>query len=399
MLKNSTRRKVLANKSFFTIVNAMKYTNQIAITFLTALFLNSFYSAKAAANELILPLEVFQSKGYVPVPQPTAKRDMQKNKTEMPTQMPWPVVFADAVHTVAQGYVDFQDYGDEYPYFHGGCDLRSAANSDVVATVTGTLEGGFYGYTNNADGSMVKQWQAWNGSPRRDAYFELAIVTDDGYRFEYHHVDSEKLPASTVQALNKGHVRIQAGTVIGKVNGWAFSFQNYSHIHYNIVRPDGMRVNPEYYSVATADHTAPVIQAVYGLDSRGQAIEIHEGDNIPGTITEIVVATTDKHDKDAYMQTPTFASIEFDGGHNFSWDFRQFLTTADGQFPPIWSVFKKELRLSNGIRKITSGQYGKGLFLMRLPVLATDHGGFTITIGDTAGNKSTVRGNLSAVLP
>lgn len=349
-----------------------------------------FPALSSHADELVRSRAYFETRGYKPV--------RFIHSTEVPTELgrdlPWPVKFADASHAVAQNYVNFQEYDANESYFHGGCDLRSPGNSDVVASVGGTLEGGFYGYVTNADGSMEKQWQPWSGRGKHDPYFELAIVTDDGYRFEYHHVDSEKLPPATIAALNAGSARVTAGTVIGKVNAWAFAFEIYAHIHYNIIRSDGLRMNPEFFSVSTPDHTAPSIQGVYGLTKTGRTISIKNGDTISDELEEIVVATTESHDLDAYVQTPPFASIAFEDGVSFAWDFRQSLQTQEGKFPAIWSVFKKNLTLPNGGSLWTSGQYGQGLSLIRLPVSAGAAGAFTIAIGDTAGNQSRVQARI-----
>jgi hypothetical protein len=201
-------------------------------------------------------------------------------------------------------------------------------------------------------------------------------------------VDSENLPASTIAALNKGHVRVEAGTVIGKINGWAFRPYRYDHIHYNIIAPDGTRMNPEYYSEAVPDHTAPNIRGVYGIAEGGNVVPITENAVVNERLKEIVVATTESHDNDAYVQTPPYASLQFSGS-GFAWDFRRTLT-SEGAFPDIRKVFLDELRLPGGRSLSTSGQYGEGLFLMRLPVSASSHGAFTVTVGDTAGNASTV---------
>lgn len=340
----------------------------------------------ASADELILPPGLFRALGYEPVTYTRA----QRLTPDLPLGLPWPVSFVDGAHNVAQNYVNFQDYGDG-AYFHGGCDLRTEGGSDVVAATSGRLEGGYYGYSLSPEGTLQKQWRPWNGQIRRDPYFELAIVTDDGYRFEYHHVDPQLLPASTIAALDRGNARIEAGTVIGKVNGWAFP--GYDHIHYNVLRPDGVPVNPEFYSTAIADQSAPTIQGVYGVTLQGKTVVIAGGATVTESLREIIVATTESHDGDAYVQTPPFAALEFASGTT-SWDFRRLLATSEGQRPDIRRVFAPSLRLPNGRSLSTWGRYGAGIFLLRLALPAGASGPFTVTVGDTMGNERVFRANL-----
>ena len=352
----------------------------------------ALFQSIGSADESVRPQIYFRARGYVAVS--TTTHPLRRALRDLPGLLPWPVVFQDAAHTIAQNFVNFQDYDGASPYFHQGCDLRSAGDSEVVAPVDGILEGGYYGYTNLPTGAMQKQWQPWNGQTHADPYFELAIVTEDGYRFEMHHVDSQKLPAFTVQALNQGHVRVKAGTVIGKVNAWAFP--GYSHVHYNIIRPDGVFANPEYYSIPLPDHTAPAILGVFALTPDGKATALRPGEVLPFHPAQFVVASTESHDRDAYVQTPPIARIHFASGGSFAWNFRQWLVGPDGHFPDIRQVFDLDgLALPDGRRLETFGQYGKGMFLIRLPVGAADHGEFEIALADTTGNSSVFRAALA----
>jgi hypothetical protein len=373
-----------------------------------ALFLPLLLAQNVFADELILSQKTFRELGYLPVSQSPSPATQSSSAAltarlaslQPATKLSWPVEFVDPAHTVAQNFFNFQMYDPSSAYFHGGCDLRANGHGNVRASDAGILEGGFYGYVAAPDGSLQKQWQAWNGHGRHDPYFELAVVRDDGVRFEYHHIDSEDLPANIIQALNQGNTRIQAGDVIGKVNAWAFAEEEYSHIHYNMIRPDKVNVNPEYYSVSLPDHTAPKILGVYGIDANGTAHLLANSRGPTERWTEFVVATTDSHDGDAYVQTPPYVSISFAAGGNFTWDFRQALILPSGQFPKIWDVFEKSLypvdtKTGKSLPPIeTVGQYGTGEFLIRLPIKSTDSGPFTITVGDVEGNSTFFRSSL-----
>jgi hypothetical protein len=339
------------------------------------------------ADERVLPLATLQKMGYRPFNSFPHYRGQRQVRSELPTGLKWPVQFVDAARNIAQNYVNFQQYGGDLPYYHKGCDLRSPPNSIVKAPVTGVLEGGYYSYTDNPDGSEIKHWIPWNGKTHSDPYFELAVVTPDGYRFEMHHVDSMNLPKETIQALNKGNVVVQEGTAIGTVIPWG---RDYDHIHYNIFRQDGVIVNPEAYTVSPADHIAPKIQAVYGVRADGSVIEIINGGTV-GPLQQIIVATTETRDNSIYVQTPPYIGIQFQTREMFAWDFRKVLLGPDAKWPDIRQVFVARFKTPNGKVLTTSGQYGQGLFLMRLPVPAA-RGPFVIAVSDTAGNTTKFSG-------
>jgi len=363
-----------------------------SILIVLAVFVGPFVcSARGYGNERHISVQEALQRGYRPFKAFHNYRGVRGYALEnVQHNLSWPVQFQDASQTIAQNYLNFQEYGGG-AYFHKGCDLRSPAGSTVTAPVTGVLEGGYYSYGNNPDGSETKMWIPWNGKAHYDPYFELALVTPDGYRFELHHVDSENLPASTVEALNKGGVTVPAGAQIGKVLPWPDGV--YNHIHYNIFRQDEVILNPEAYSVQVPDHVAPTIYGVYGIKTDGSVIEAKAGQSVAGPLTEFVIATTETRDQSIYVQTPPFVGIKFNSGFTTFWDFREKLLSSDGQWPDIRNVFLPALLTPSGQRLETFGQYGKGLFLMRLKV-AGQSGPFSIKVGDTAGNFATFEGTV-----
>jgi len=373
--------------------------SQWILPFMFFLSLSSIVSPSAMADELHLPLALFRALGYQPftASHPNlAQSSLVPNQTNPGENLPWPVKFQDGSHTIAQNYVNFQDYSNS-PYFHKGCDLRAQGNSDVTAPISGTLEGGYYGYADRPDGSEEKQWKPWNGQTHADPYFELAVISDDGYRFELHHIDSEKLPQTTIDALNRGHTRVIVGTIIGKVNGWAFQTYDYDHIHYNIYNPEGVPVNPEAFSskAEVPDHTAPMIHGVYAVAaSDGHTFEIKSGETVLESVQSLVVATTESRDQDAYVQTTPYLGVKFTKGSAFAWDFRKILLGPDGKWPNIHAVFADQVTAADGSTIENFGQFGRGMFLMKLTVEPSDHGSFEITASDTAGNET----HFSAIL-
>jgi hypothetical protein len=303
--------------------------------------------------------------------------------------LPWPVRFVDAAHNIAQNYVQFQDYGDG-AYYHKGCDLRSHYGEDVIAPISGTLEGGYYAYETHPDGSQTKFMKPWPGAPHDDLYFELAVVTPDGFRFELHHVDSMRLTSDALHALNTSDNQIAAGTRLGSVVKWPYQPGRgaYDHIHYNVIRNDGLIMNPEYYSAEVSDHVAPRIHGVFGVAANGEAAKFESGRSLPLAPVEIVVAATETRENSAYVQTPPLVAVAFANDPTpIAWDFRQFLATSS-RWPDLREVFAPQIRTRDGVKLETFGQYGAGMFLFRLKLKPGQTGPFRVTVGDTYGNNA-----------
>jgi hypothetical protein len=343
--------------------------------------------AAAYGNERFLPKETLLEMGYRPYRAQSAPPESFSALNELPTDLPWPVRFQDEGHTIAQSFVQFQDYGSG-AYFHGGCDLRTLANAPVVAPVNGVLEGGYYSYSSNPDGSTTKYWKAWKESELHDdLYFELALTTDDGYRFELHHVDPMHLPPSTVAALNHGNIKIKKGIRIATVHPWD---SDYHHVHYNVIAPDGHIINPEAHSVLVTDTLAPEILGVFGLNLQSQYLHLTGDQSIAiPLLKEIVVVTRERKNFSRYYQTPPYVALTFDSGESVAWDFRQMLW-IENAFPDIRQVFLPSLDSDDGLHYQNFGNYGAGQFLMRLK-MPNARGPFHIDVSDIAGNSVSFR--------
>lgn len=339
-------------------------------------------SFSAYADENILPATELQAQGY--------KVWKYSNKSVQSTpahSLNWPVRFQDAAHQMGNTMAQFQPFGGA-PYFHGGCDLRVSAGAEVIAPVRGKIEAGHYGYSTNTDGSLTKHWIAWpgQGSP---IYFEVAVVADDGIRYEFHHMERDSLPDNIVKMLDAGGGTVEAGALLGYVIEWPGG--DYHHTHYNIILPNGVRVNPEFVSLPLQDTLAPEISAAFAVMPNGSVVDFSRG-VFSQKPQEIIVAVKDKKNFNVYEHPPVYASFKFDAGGASLWDFRQFLL-VDGKFPNLFEFYKESLTLPNGRRIRTEGGYGMGQSLIRVKVPA-GVGAFTIEIGDVVGNISTLRGTI-----
>ncbi len=298
----------------------------------------------------------------------------------------WPVKFEDESHTIGQNFLQYQDYGDR-PYIHGGCDLRALGDSDVRAPISGILEGGFYGYATNENGSLEKYWKPWDGTPKRDPYFELAVVSNDGTRYELHHIDSEKLPQATIDALNNRGSRVVAGAILGKVNGWAFDYQKYPHVHYNIIRNDGVRINPEALSSPLSKNSSPEIERVYVPTNNGQLKSFQDGDFVEIGTEYIVLVANDRYDKNVYVNPPVRAEIYYQNGDVSGYNFSQFLLDPKNLFPDIRNVFIKSIVTPDQGEITTRGNWGRGPFVMKIPIISNHKGSFAIVVSDSFGRE------------
>ncbi len=338
------------------------------------------------ADERILSEKELLTLGLKPV---ARVRVNKKTLTDPERGAPWPVTFKSQAASIAQNYVQYQNYGTGQ-YYHGGCDLRAEPYSEMRAPVSGKLEAGYYGYKTESDGSDTKWWKAWDGKPTDSLYFEVAVVTDTGYRYEMHHVNPKTLPGDIVSLLNAGiknpgSVRVEAGRLLAYVSKWS---SEYDHVHYNIVRADGVRMNPEQFSVEVTDTQAPKILETYAIDSKGKGVPLVEGASVPKTSNELVVLTTESRDGNQYVQTPTYLSVVFESGEASGWDFRTWLADANGKWVDIRNFFIPSLRTTTRKTVSTYGNYGEGQFLIRLPLPLNATGRFQLIVGDTAGNQT-----------
>lgn len=354
---------------------------QLRLGFISTVFFLGIFSA-ASADEYIASQSQLLQEGFAPVTHTLGATHAFSHTIPYDAHsLPWPVEFADEAHTLGNTLSQFQPFQNP-PYFHGGVDIRTQVDFEVRTPVSGRLEAGHYGYVTQPDGSLLKHWKPW---PEQGpaAYFEVAVVTDEGLRFEFHHINRKRLPAALIEKLNQENPTIEAGTPIG----YAISFpRDYDHIHYNVILPDGTRVNPEYVSPLVPDHAPPQIIAVVGITDKGRSVSLNQSHTEP--LVEIVVATLDQKDFGPYEHPPTSTQVRVASGEVVGWDFSKTLSDPEGKFPDLSSVFKSRIRTPDGKTLRTAGGYGTGLSLMRLHLPPGAHGPFKIQLKDAAGNSA-----------
>ncbi len=340
----------------------------------------------AHADERVRSREQLRREGYKPVVVDKLAKDPVFPYSAH--SLSWPIEFQDATHTLGNIMAQYQPFGK--PYYHGGIDVRTRGGKSVHAPVAGKLEAGHYSYVTNDDGSMDKMWKAWP-QQGESTYFEVAVVTDEGFRFEFHHVNRSTLPGPIVAMLNAGGGRVTVGMELGSAIDWVG--QDYDHIHYNIVTPSGVRLNPEFESTLLMDTMAPEISDVVAVFQNGKTQAFGGGvfNEVP---TEFNLAVQDHQNGNVYDHPPTIVKIQFDNGVDAGWDFHEKLLDVDGKFPPLWDFFVQRVKTPDGRRLSTSGGYGTGVSVVRLKVPPSAHGKFIILVKDQADNTTTFHGSV-----
>ena len=334
----------------------------------------------ATANERYEHSDYWFSQGYLPQ-HSGGHAKLNETPPWKSHSLAWPVEFENAAHSMGNTFIEFQSYGSG-PYYHGGCDLRVRRAAPLRTPVAGRIEAGHYGYTNRPDGSSEKFWRPWPETGDEN-YFEVAVITEDGFRFEFHHMDEEKLSPEVLKALKSGSGTVEAGALLGKTVEWPDGI--YHHAHYNVISPSGTHLNPEYYSPLIQDHHAPEVTTVLAAFPGDRTRPF--GDGVFETAPQyFAIAVLDHNDTNIYDHPPVYVGIEFEKGPSFTWDFRERLLGPDGKFPPIWNFFVESILDPKGRKWSTEGGYGKGLSVIRLPVPLGAHGPFVIRVADQANN-------------
>ncbi len=356
-----------------------------------------FFSLGLEANELILSAQIAKSLGYLK--KDTSKHRDLKSKTQnqlawAPHSLNWPVSFQNPLDPIGNDMVEYQPY--DGGYFHGGLDLLSPFGSHVRAPVAGRIEAGHYAYTPQSNGSLEKMWKPWpqSGNP---TYFEVAIITDEGFRFEFHHVDRNTLPPAIVEKLNKGRSsRVEVGEVLGDVLEW--EIRDYHHIHYNIIDPNGVtRVNPQYLSPEIADSIAPeVIAMAYKSKKNNIWMEFKNFQRL-NDAEEIQVVCKDQKIREGFEHPPVSSELVFQNGKKTSWNFKRSLEDENSMWPELWNFYARSLNLFSKNYE-TWGDYGHGEFIVRLKVPEKAEGPFKIKLIDDASNETLIEGENSTNL-
>lgn len=164
----------------------------------------------------------------------------------------WPV--PDVPIRIMNTLSTLQFYGPT-PGFHHGLDLAAPAGTMVVAPISGRVETRYY-YKRKSDYT-----------------YEVAIIADDGTRWELHHIDPDEIPPAVEELASTGG-RITAGEPVGGLYD-ASEIGIEPHLHINLIRTDGLYMDPLAVFPPIGDHEGPILNAHYwAVERDGALIEL-----------------------------------------------------------------------------------------------------------------------------
>lgn len=226
------------------------------------------------------PHYAFQASGEVSITRSSIPR----------SRHPWPVKVLSIGHTMAS----YQRYGAlDGAYFHHGLDIRADAAGDVLASVGG------------------KVINIENYMPGDDAYWEVAILDNEGYIWQYHHIERSSIPKNIFDAY-KNQTPIEAGSKLGEVYYWpVVTFgERYHHIHLNILGKNRVYLNPFEFLELLPDSSQPEIKAFYLIKGENPL----SSNQITGSRYTIGVEIQDLILSDVFVVPANEIVISIDGG-------------------------------------------------------------------------------------
>ena len=209
---------------------------------------------------------------------------------------PWPFPPLSIGHTSAS----YQNYSGE-AYFHHGLDIRGAAGTPILASVGGRVA--------NIE----------NYIPGNLAYWEVAILDDEGFLWQYHHIEKSSIPAGIWNSWRNG-VKVEAGAKLGEIFKWGnYSFgERYDHLHLNVLASGGTYMSPFLFLESLPDRVAPAILAA-GVLQGGRSVDDSDVDgpySLYATIHDLILHTK-------YVVPPHRVEIAIDGAASeLVWDFQ-----------------------------------------------------------------------------
>ncbi len=203
----------------------------------------------------------------------------------------------------------YQNYnsGTSTAYFHHGIDMIAPDGTDVFSRSGGRVVN-------------VENYQ-----PGNSLYWEVAILDDEGYVWQYHHIDRNTIPQAIFDAYaawqaNHNNGYISPNTYIGDIVYWTVTSFGYrfNHVHLNILAAGDAYLNTMEFHTPLSDTQKPEIQQI-GL-YRGTTL-------IPGNIISgdygLYVRARDLFLSTVYYLPPYKVEFSLDGGPLTTvWEFK-----------------------------------------------------------------------------
>lgn len=284
------------------------------------------------------------------------------SRTEYPRKN-WPFSLKSIGHTMAS----YQYYGGPLSsaYFHHGLDIRGDAGTPVFAAAGGRVVN-------------IENYKKGN-----DLYWEIAILDDQGFLWQYHHVDRRSIPQKVWDAYQKKQT-LAEGEKIGEIVKWPVtSFgERFNHVHLNVLDKKGRYLNPFHFLKKLDDQQAPVIKQI-GLLQNGKQLQ---GNSVSGNYS-LYLEATDLILHDKFVVPPHLVTVAIDGREEQTfWKFNDLPGKSD----------RKKFVNNFYVPKATVGNYNSRRIVMNLgfglkskisfPQTSGEHS-VLITVQDYLGNE------------
>lgn len=353
------------------------------------MYLSLILTFNLLGSELVLTGSYLKNKGYVKSTYSqikTLQKDIVLERLKWPFEAPYKDGF------IGNNFAQFQPYSPT-PGYHGGADMILEKNSWVSAPVSGQLEAGHYGYENNPNGTATKWWKPWPASGE-DAYFEVAVIAQNGLRYELHHLDRSTLTKEVINQLKSGNPKIEKGQQIAKVYSWS-TFFHYHHVHLNVVDETGNHLNPESHFEIIEDNIAPTIKflAVY----ENESIWINNKDVLDKAPESIAFIGHDKKNNNKFNQSALIYKIINSNEIIAQYDFKNSLKTGHGKVQDLRLVYPSKITLPNGnTLGHNTGYYPRGVdFVVKLDFKkSTFSKVYSLEVLDANNNKTKIEFSL-----
>lgn len=281
---------------------------------------------------------------------------------------PWPVALKSIGHTIAS----YQSYGrrrsdvPDGPYFHSGLDIRADAGSAVRA----------------ARGGKVVNLE--NYVPGDSAYWEIAILDDDGYLWQYHHVNRGAIPEAVVDAAKHGG-RVADGAMLGTVYTWPISTfgERYHHVHLNVLGAGGVYLNGFSFLEPLADNDPPEVVAI-GILKNGKPVSgasVRPPYSLYAEVRDLVLHTK-------FFVPPNLIAVSVDGSmERVVWEFSR-LPGGASSTDYVHDFYVKSMTCGNYECRRATVDLGFGLpNRIQYPAAPGPHT-VEVIVTDDAGNRA-----------
>lgn len=274
----------------------------------------------------------------------------------------WPFQF----ESIGWNISSYQKYGSN-AYFHHGIDMRAPFGTDVYAPSGGRVV-------------SVYKYGA------EDVYWEIGILDNDGFIWQFHHIDENTIPQAVWDAYYD-QTPLAPYTYIGKIVQWPAA--QFHHVHLNIWGADSSYLNPFIFLEPFPDMYKPKITEIGLLVNK---------EKYPDTIVSeasysIYIQTHDLIMHDSCYMAPYSVTFSIDGMEEVVvWKFDSLPGRNNNQlyindfFIPAYTCGDYDCRsfcIDLGFKKDGYRQF---------PMISGKHS-ITVTVSDFSGNKDTATFN------